>query len=826
MSCCDLVAQLGLPSPCADFYEALLTIIRNTFVAGGGIVLTREGGKVVISLIDPLILAGDGIAVVQNPDGTYTISSTATPLVFDDTDTIEVSGDGSVGTPYIFDLAPGALVAGPGIAVAQAPNGVFTISSTVLPLQFWTEQFDPVRPLTSWNAVNASVAGFRNITGFTINRRTLNNPGDPFGVDAVDLHQSNVFGFTAAGANSGLFVGTNNRVTAPRACVVCGTTNNVVTAAANSCVVSGSNNVIFAVDSFIGGGTGNLVQSALSTRCSIVGGSSNLASGTENIIVGGSLNTCAGTRNLIATGLSNASEAGWINCFIGGGLGGGAALPGDIATNSMIGAGSTNTLGNLSSNSAIVAGNLNLVTGTNNGILTGTGNAITAGANSTVLGGSTNTVTTPNGFSSVVAGEGNNVGGTATRSAVLCGLGNAVNGAAANSSVLSGNGVTINVSDTHNLDATPQEAVVPASNSCAGGRQVFMQASHSFAMGHSLSVLGAHGSFTTGSYLTNTKPHSTLLGRHGYSSALFEGASLEVCDGSLDDERAVFLTGRDRAGHGVVCSDSMRMTSSTASCLFPKGSNTDFRLNDDVGFFVSLESDGSVSPALDGSNVLGVTVPRSGMILNSYDQYWHKKYVKDDFDRLLTRASYVDSFLDLLSHLELNRPETSTGSVDDVIDHTMDHTTLSLLSRQKGGAVRESNKKEHEAAVARMSLFRSTMKDLCASHDEGDLIDYAVQQHGEEWPELRALTGRSLVARQVPILSPTYDKKVAYVPRVERKEEWVPVVQRGIVRVRCAEGCIVGSYCAIKDGIAVPISARGNYKILGRVSSSVITIML
>lgn len=785
-SLCDLTAILGLPGPCSDIYAALLAIVRNSLIAGNGIVLTRAGDKVVISLIDPLILAGPGIIVTQNPDGTYTISSSVTSPVLADSDTIDVQGSGTLIDPYTFNLAPGALLAGPGIALVQGPNGVYTISSTATTLQFWTEQYDPARDLTSWNAVNNSIAGFRNITGFTINRRILNNL-DPFGVDAVDLHQSTVFGATASGANSGIFAGVNNRVSAARGAVVTGSSNNVTASATDSGILSGANNVVFGVNSVVGGGQGNNVQSALTTNGGIFAGSSNLLSGTGNAIVAGTINTCPGTSNVIGAGNQNATEAGWTNSAIVSGLQNGSLLVGSTVSQGFIGAGVLNRLGT-SSNSAVVAGQGNSVSASNSGVFVGSSSTIgsTGSGNNAIVAGSSNSITTTGGSSVVVAGDMNSIAAGATRSAVLSGLNNSVAGAAANSAVLSGNGVTIVASDTHNFaSSSDEEEYQPptrtyASNSAAGGSQVTLQGSDSFAMGHSLLVSGAHSSMTVGSYLYNKNSHSVLLGHYGRSSSVLEHGALEVCSGSLNDDRTVFLAGRDREGNGVVCSDGLRMSGTTTSYFFPKDPSSPeyFITGDDVGYFVSLSPDGSVVPATESSDVLGVTVPRMGVMLNSQDTHWHGKYLKDDFGRFVTRLSYTEGFLDLLRHVELS-----------------------------------------------VSLRNAILNDI-VSHDEENVLDYVLERYGEQCPSLQGLKGTRVEGRQVPVINPSYDSSRVYLSRAERGTEWVPVVQKGVVRVRCTGECPVGSYCNVNKGVASVGYYRGQWKIIGRVSSDVITIVL
>lgn len=147
-TCCDdLKTALGLPDPNSStttLYNALTIISTNiatrvaTTIVEENVVTLEDSPTILVegdgseddpyqlSIAPGAILPGDGIDVEQDADGVVTLS--VEPLVLDPTPTIVPSGDGTDLSPYLFNLALGALQAGPGAIVTQNPNGTYTIA--------------------------------------------------------------------------------------------------------------------------------------------------------------------------------------------------------------------------------------------------------------------------------------------------------------------------------------------------------------------------------------------------------------------------------------------------------------------------------------------------------------------------------------------------------------------------------------------------------------------------------------------------------------------------------------------------------------------------
>lgn len=726
-----IAAQLGLPDRTYDLYLALTTIIRNSLLGGEGVSLTRvgnkleislsgslvagsglqlvqEGNTLTISLIDDLVNSGTGITVTEN-NGRYEVDFNG----IEGSDTIDVNGT----DPYTLSIAPGAIQGSGSVTVTRDPaTGIFTVG--LEGLQYWEENYDATQGVTSWDAVNSSVAALRNVNGFTLNKGLLSNPAAiALGLDSVDLHQST--GSTATGTNSGILSGENNTAGGIRSAVLAGESNTA--GGTNATVGGGDSNGAFGVNSFTGGGQ------------------NNQATGLSSSVVGGVANNSTGTYNAIGGGAENSTSA---------------------------------------ESSGVLCGRLNIADGLNSGVVTGRNNRA-HGLGSAVLTGDTNFIAVEIAYySAIVAGQVNII--YESTSAILCGVGNTVN--AIRSSVLSGLEVTIDTPDTHNLRRGR------VCDSSAGGKNVKVYSSQSLAMGHEL-VSGSltqptHATLTSGSHLNNSQSNSSMLGRHGVSTT--SSPSLSFCSGTLTDPRvAVLLT--EEKGVGLARLDSLQVTGTNVSYLFPKDDSFPAIVEgeEDVGHFVSLTSEGKVSLHL--SNVVGVTVPRTGIILNSQDAHWHGKYLRTEMGSLITRPSYIDSFLEFFVHLPYG----------------------------DGTALKEEKR------------LRDEILESLPFHDDPDLLDWVKSTYSETWEELSSLNV-TLVPRQVPVLNPAYDSSRSYISRLARVNEWVPVCHKGVVRVRADASCIVGSYCSPKKmkECVLASKSKDGYLVVDRVSPSVVSILL
>lgn len=856
-------------------------------VSGTGVL----GDPYVFSFAPNSLIAGTGISLVQNPNGTYTItnSSPASALVFGNSATNIFSGTGTGGNPYVTTLAPGALLAGTGVTITQAPNGVFTINATAGGLQFWTEQYDATQGITSWNAVNSSIAAFRNITGITINRITLTTAAAAaLGVDSVDFHQSITATFTAAAPNSGIFTGRVNRI-------------NPISN--RSAILSGQTNYVEGTDSVVCGGLTNVVgPPTVGTTASsgVLAGQSNTVRGNSCVIMGGFSHSLRGAYSAILAGNTNMSADNCSSSVMLGGNSNGPFAVGNSWATSLIGVGSNNSMGD-ATGSVVLAGNTNTLTAVNSGIFTGTNHTLVGPRNiilggnqglfvdttsqdsmigvgnmnawntlvrySAILSGSSNLGTALlSQNSAIVTGSGCSLSGTSTvsGSAVLCGTNNSVQALAAvtSSSVLSGTGVIISVSNTHNLlerlgstrRKKAEEEPRVLRDSSAGGRNVFMQSSHSFAMGHEVTVgdelTDAQGSLTSGSYLTNTKKHSTLIGCYGDSGSASQYETLGICSGTYTDPKKIASIGRDEYGRGMMTSDGLSLTGSNIAYMFPKSSSF---TSEDTGLFVKLNEDGTVTPC-SSEDAMGVTVPRTGIILNSYSEHWHGKYERDDFDEPVMRVSYVDSLLEAIALLPCDNPEPSplptiapfeeeaipslprTSFRDDesymlalheyrtIFRETMEKKRVEY--RQKTHSTLLEHRKKHEATLSALKEKRARLRlnlhEALLRRDGPDLTEWVIATYGDEWPELKLLKGRVLEPKMVPVISATYDSSRVYVSRLQRVKEWVPVVQHGVVKVRVEGPCKVGGFLSVKKGLGV--SSEQGWRVIA-LKNNVATIM-
>lgn len=916
-------------------------------VVGDGSVLTPYE----FNLAATALLAGAGISLVQNPDGSFTITNTGTSPILSDSASIDVSGDGSIATPYVFELTPGALIAGPGISVvqnpdttftitntsplsaltladtptidvggtgvvgdpytfrfavgsilagaggitvSQAPNGVYTIGTTATTLLFWTEAYNATQAITRWNAVNNSIAAFSNIRGFTINRiLTGTIAANALGTDAVDLQQSTTLANTASGANSAIIAGTNNRIaaTGARSAVLTGDLN-VITGAGCVVVCGNSHNIAGALTAVLAGSLNNTPTG--SSNSAILCGTQNTYALQNNTwgscLMGGEANTLGNTNitSSILAGSQNNIAVSTASSILGGtsnGVGNSTASSLVAGTGGVVSLSTASALVcgnsgfvNQGINSAILAGNDCQVAGSNSVVLAGsTLNFLTTGSSRSLLavgsnnrfsvnttdsaiiaGMNCNTTTTNIGRICIVTGNGNtmNGGGTIGDCAILAGTTNQVlaNLPADNvfsSSILSGVSVSMTISNTHNfalarIDPTLSKKMAALATqthnnlvgSCAGGSHVTMGASHSFAMGNEVHVTStSQGSLTSGSYLVNNKAHSTLLGYHG-SSSLLHDEVFGVCNGTYNDPRTLASVVRDDKGAGVFSTDTVMTSGGTTSYLFPKSSllTETLKGGDDVGYFVSLNNKGEVVPCDDPSRAIGVTVPRAGIILNSQDSHWQGKYVVDDFGRPAMRTSYVDSFLDLLATLlpedveSLEEPTLPSFSAkmevlprDEYLKKELEHKTALRTLKM---AYQEKNNAHRASVLAAKQQARDDLHVALRSNDSPQLIEWAISTFSHIWPELKQLQDMKLKPRQVPVISPAYDASLLYVPRIQRTEEWVPVAQKGVVRVRCDGSCLVGDLCHVTEGRASLSTNGAGWRVLSRISPSVVTIML
>lgn len=721
------------------------------------------GDPYLFSFTPGAITAGAGIGVVQNGDGTFTISNTTPVLNFGDSATNVLGGTGTPGDPYTFTFAPGSLVAGPGINLVQAPNGVYTISAPLVLLQFWAEQYSAAQGITSWNAVNNSIAGFRNIRGFLLNRIVLAAVAPALGTDSVDLHQGAAATQTASGSNSGIVAGLNNTVAGPTSFIGAGNSNIL---RANASL------------SIIGAGTGNDIGLTAATNGGILAGNLNEIRGNNGVVLGGQDN-----------------KSGIVNGVVGG------------------------------FRSIVGAGTLNQVGARDSGVLTGNSNRIAG-----------NITDANDGSNAIVAGSTNNIvtlaPATVSACAILCGRLNTIGNAGVattvtSSSILSGQNIVMVANNTYNpplaassstniQEYTQSSGVEELNGSSAGGNRVRMSASHSLAMGHALMVdSSARSSFTSGSYLHNTSPHSTLLGRHGHSSsAVEEVGSLVLCSGTYNDPSPSVVMGRNREG-GVLLSDTVELSGENVSYYFPKSKMfPSAKEGRDMGLFVTLNDDGSVSPAREGQTIFGVTVPRTGLVLNAQNHHWHGKYIKDDFGVIQTRESYIDSFLDLLSNL-YEKEDLRLSDVDSLTEKEVEERRTAME------AYVTSQKTKQRAWDA----IHASLVSLPVEQDSSSLISWAIYHYGPMWPALKRLEGMELKARSVPLLSPDYEASRAYMARSERVDEWIPIATKGLVRVRVASPLPIGSFCSPKNGLAVS-SSSSPLRVVGQVSASVVTILL
>jgi hypothetical protein len=241
------------------------------------------------------------------------------------------------------------------------------------------------------------------------------------------------------------------------------------------------------------GGSGNTitadgVSGYQPTGSAIIGGNTNIISstigstslvdaGAWSVIAGGSNNTISGHSNsFIGGGSSNIIDFSDGNNFIIGGFQNTlkSAHAGIIGTEdsiieeecdrSIILGGNVNTIHSLQTDSAIIAGDNNVITGnsTNSGLISiGTNSAYINDGDYTVLmgGQSSSAITSSN---SVILGGNQNTLDTTTRSAIVGGFQNTLN-STSNSVILGGQGITATADDTvymNNLYVTQPDGIL------------------------------------------------------------------------------------------------------------------------------------------------------------------------------------------------------------------------------------------------------------------------------------------------------------------------------------------------------------------------------
>jgi hypothetical protein len=419
-----------------DISSAAASIVTSTpsvTVTGNGSIATPY-----LPALSATAITATGIATAtQNPNGTYTINvPSPTPLVLADTPSINVSGNGTLATPYIFDFAAGSITGAGSVSVVQNPNGTYTITGTAAALLYWTEAYNPALGVTSWNVINPSFAAI-GATGLTTNRDAITLGG--LGTDSVDFSQGSSLPGMARGINGGILSGTRNNIaaTSPASAIVTGNlnsiagtasdsmigggTSNTITSSSNSSIVSGNlNNMSGATSSTIGGGSSNTVSGSFSTigggtlntssanGAAILGGQNNRATAIQSVVGGGISNAALGVTCAILGGSSNITEAGAISGFIGGG---------DVnrvrSNRSAVVAGTVNIAGTVSigEDSAVIAGSANHSYGTR--CLVGTGNLHSVEDSSrdcAIVTGSSNIITARDSI--IGAGQSNTIDGT------------------------------------------------------------------------------------------------------------------------------------------------------------------------------------------------------------------------------------------------------------------------------------------------------------------------------------------------------------------------------------------------------------------------------
>ena len=139
-----LGAQLGFPDPEYSFYDGIKKIVADEprpviTEDSETIILSGEGtveSPLVAELAPTAISSDDGsIVVTQSPDGAFDLSAVAQEVATEDTATIVLDGNGSAGDPLRAIFAPGAVVSTDGsVTVTQGVDGVVDLSAPEEPL--------------------------------------------------------------------------------------------------------------------------------------------------------------------------------------------------------------------------------------------------------------------------------------------------------------------------------------------------------------------------------------------------------------------------------------------------------------------------------------------------------------------------------------------------------------------------------------------------------------------------------------------------------------------------------------------------------------------
>jgi len=203
--------------------------------------------------------------------------------------------------------------------------------------------------------------------------------------------------------NSGTYSivgGADNTITAGAHAVVIGGFNNSLTTSQNSSIIGGDDNIISSTGNVLGMmATAFSTISGTASYSSIIGGFDHIMSaGTKSLILGGDNNRVGGSASLILGGAGNEIFGGGIIAGSASGLISSGADGGIISSNGseilsssggFIAASSSSSLDG-GDNSAIIAGNANLIdSGDNyNAIMAGSANTITSAARRTaIIGG-------------------------------------------------------------------------------------------------------------------------------------------------------------------------------------------------------------------------------------------------------------------------------------------------------------------------------------------------------------------------------------------------------------------------------------------------------
>ncbi len=213
------------------------------------------------------------------------------------------------------------------------------------------------------------------------------------------------------------------------------------------------------------------------------------------------------------------------------------------------------------------------------------------------------------------------------------------------------------------------------------------------------------------------------------------------------------------------------------------------------GTSVTLAKNGNIRPSKKGEIPIGIVTSSSAIVGNSYKE-WPKKYLRDEFGKLIMEKHQEEIMAPKLEKMKKERQKIEKKTIEEEVTQT--EVVFEKKKYRQKKSTETVTREIEEPVFEEVDLYDAEGKNVIGRHRIPVMETYEEEIEVLDEDGQPVLVGtRELVTEQRPKLNPDYDESREYVSR-EKRPEWNCVGLLGQLHLRKGQP-VAPTWIKIKD---------------------------